>query len=353
MFGDSVGINSASPENPDKQSLTRALVVFVVLAFGLSWLIALPLWLGDGMQTRGFSLYLLAMMATPTIAAVVSVLLVERPVRKLQALGITPLQPVGRLIGFSALAVVLVFLLCLLALPMGALFGVYHADFTGLSGFKQLLDEQMRAANLPPIPLSPGVLLALQFLNIAIASLVINVIPALGEEIGWRGWLLPRLVKRFGPWWSIAISGIMWGLWHSPVILLGYNYPDTPGWLSVLAMTAMCTVVGGIFGWLRLRGGSVWPAAFAHSTFNASAGVFALFMAADTQVDTLHASILGWSGWIIPAVLLIVIVLTGQFRAVGETVRPPMTHWPTVEVSTDPLPVKDREFNDESHHSRH
>lgn len=347
------GNESISPQDAGKQSFARAFTVFVAVSFGLAWIIALPLWLGNGLETRGFPLYALAMMATPTVGTLCAIFFVERPARTLDALGITPLWPVGRLFGMSALAVGLVFLLCVVALPVGALFGVYDADFTGFSGFQQLLNEQFEAAGIPPQLLSTGALVALQFVNILIASLFINVIPALGEEIGWRGWLIPRLLERWGAWKTILFSGLLWGLWHAPLILLGYNYPDAPPWLGLLAMVAMCTVVGGIFSWLRLRGGSVWPAAFAHSTLNASAGVFMIFVAADSRVNTLHASILGWSGWIIPAALLIVIVSTGRFRAVRETPRPPKDPWHTVVVSEIPQPTEDREINDESHNPRH
>lgn len=344
---------STSPHNSENKRFGRAFAIFVVVAFGLAWLIALPLWLGNGLETAGFPLYALAMMVTPTLGTLAAIYVVERPTRKLDALGITPLRPIRRLGGMSALAVALVFLLCLVALPVGALCGVYDADFTGFSGFRQLVNEQLTTVGVSPSFLSTGTLITLQFVNILIASLFINVLPALGEEIGWRGWLVPRLLERFGPWKTILFSGILWGLWHAPLILLGYNYPDAPPWLGLLAMIGMCTVIGGIFSWLRLRGGSVWPAAFAHSTLNASAGVFIIFVAADFPVNTLHASILGWSGWIIPVILLVVIVSTGQFRAVRETPRPPRDPWHTVVVSEIPQPTEDREINDEAHNPRH
>ncbi|MDO5728089.1 MAG: type II CAAX endopeptidase family protein [Actinomycetaceae bacterium] len=309
-----------------------ALGVYIAVAFGLAWLIALPLWFAEGLNTPGFPLYALAMMATPTIAAIVVVLFVEKPPSTMRALGLTPLTPVKRLIGYCLLAFVVIVALCSMALPVGALLGQYEADFTGFSGFEQIIRGQLASAGIPELPLSIETMVMFQLLNIVIASFTINVIPALGEEIGWRGWLLPRLLNHFGAWSAIGISGVMWGIWHAPVILLGYNYPDTPGWLALIAMTIMCTIIGGIIGWLRLRGGSVWPAAIAHSTLNAAAGIYVLFMAEDTSVNTLHASVLGWTGWIIPAIVLILIVTTGRFHAVCETPSLADKRWRNVEV---------------------
>lgn len=289
-----------------------SITVFLSVAFVLAWLVILPLWFGDGLQSPVAVVLMVAMMFAPTIAALVTVFFVAKPKHKAQALGLVPLQPVGRLIGYLAVALVLPIVLCMLALVVGSLLGVFPADFTDFAGFQQTIKLQLAEFGISELPAPVGVLVAGQFLNVVIAAVFINLLPALGEEIGWRGWLLPKLLP-LGPWPAILLSGIIWGLWHAPVILLGYNYPTTPGWLGLLAMVGFSTVLGGIFGWLRLRGGSVWPAALAHSSLNASATLFMVFIAADGVFDPLHANITGWSGWIIPAALLVVIVSLGKF----------------------------------------
>lgn len=109
------------------------------------------------------------------------------------------------------------------------------------------------------------------------------------------------------------ISGVVWGLWHAPLVLLGYNYPDAPGWLGLTMMVGMCILVGAVFGWLRLRSESVWPAALAHGAFNAAAGSYLLFARAGEHIDTTQATILGWTGWIVPVILVIALLVTGQF----------------------------------------
>jgi membrane protease YdiL (CAAX protease family) len=286
----------------------RSVGVFLAVAFGLSWLVALPLWLGDGLAEPSFPLVAVAMMTTPALAALVVVFFVERPPRKAEALGLWPVKPVGRLIRYGVLAIVVSIALVLVALPVGALLGVYPADFANFSAFQQVLDARAGAAELP---VSTGALVAIQLVTLPLAAFV-NLVPALGEELGWRGWLLPKLMP-LGALPAVLVSGVVWGAWHAPLVLLGYNYPDAPGWLGVAAMIVMCTLVGTVFGWLRLRSGSVWPAALAHAAFNGAAGSYLLFAEAGQPIDTTQATILGWSGWIVPLVLVVVLLATGRF----------------------------------------
>jgi membrane protease YdiL (CAAX protease family) len=289
----------------------RSAIAFLLLAIGLSWLIALPLWLGEGLASPWFLPVSIGMMLTPAVAALIVVFFIDRPTGKARVLGLWPMKPVGRLIGYLALGLVVPVALILVALPIGALLGVYPADFVHFSAFQQILDSQLAATGAPELPIPIGVLVALQFVNILIGAFL-NLIPALGEELGWRGWLLPKLMP-LGTIPALLISGVIWGLWHAPLILLGYNYPTAPGWLGLTMMVGMCILVGTVFGWLRLRSESVWPAALAHGAFNAAAGSYLLFSMAGERIDTTQATILGWTGWIVPLILVIVLLATGQF----------------------------------------
>ncbi|TFC81498.1 CPBP family intramembrane metalloprotease [Cryobacterium sp. TmT2-59] len=288
-----------------------SIFVFLLIAFGLSWLISLPLWLGDGLADPLFAVVALAMMFTPAIAAIIVVFVLERPRNKARVLGLWPLKPAGRLIGYLALGLTVPVALILVALPVGAVLGVYPADFVTFSAFQEMLDAQMKSAGASALPIPIGVLVGLQFINVLVGAFI-NLVPALGEELGWRGWLLPKLM-RLGTVPALLLSGVIWGLWHAPLILLGYNYPGAPGWLGLTMMIGMCTVVGAVFGWLRLRSDSVWPAALAHGAFNAAAGFSLVFAAAGESIDTTQATILGWSGWIVPLVLVVVLIATKQF----------------------------------------
>ena len=180
-------------------------------------------------------------------------------------------------------------------------------------------------AGVTGIPIE--MLLLGQVINIVLASWLINLLPALGEEIGWRGWLTPQLLP-LGVVPTILITGVIWGLWHTPLILLGHNYPHLPGWLAVIFMVIFCTLVGGVLAWLSIRTNSVWPAALGHSTINATAALPLLF-SADASYDPAHVGITGTIGWSITAVRLAIFILTRSFRPPRPVEVDSATAWPS------------------------
>ncbi len=209
----------------------RYVMAFTGLAFALAWLVALPLWFGDGLASPWFPVVAVGMMTTPAVAALVVVSFLERPQQRARALGLWPLTPVRRLLGYAALAISVPIALVLAALPVGALLGVFPADFVNFSGFRATLDQRVGAAGAEELPLPVGAIVAIQLATLPLGAFV-NLVPALGEELGWRGWLLPKLLP-LGTVPALLVSGVVWRLWHAPLVLLGYNYPDAPGWLGL------------------------------------------------------------------------------------------------------------------------
>jgi membrane protease YdiL (CAAX protease family) len=103
----------------------------------------------------------------------------------------------------------------------------------------------------------------------AIVGLVANSFMAFFEEIGWRGWLLPRLWERIGPRRAVVVTAIIWGFWHVPFQLSGIQHIDgvSPVRLAIsLPFGIMLT--GLIIGWLWLRTESIWLVAIAHGALN-------------------------------------------------------------------------------------
>jgi membrane protease YdiL (CAAX protease family) len=91
---------------------------------------------------------------------------------------------------------------------------------------------------------------------------------ALGEEIGWRGFLVPELAKVVSFRAVGVISGLMWGLWHFPSIIWGGYHGETPTWYALVCFTCMIVSCGVLAAWLTLRSGSLWPAVFFHGSHN-------------------------------------------------------------------------------------
>lgn len=294
-----------------------AVALFLAVAFGAAWLITLPLWLsGRGLQTPGATALMATMMAAPTLGVLAVLGLRRRRAGVLLATGLRAPGGIRSWWRWGLLAFVGAPLLSFAAVALAAAVGVFPVDLTGFSGFRAVL----AATGGDRIPLSIPTLVLLQLVQIPIVGWL-NVIPALAEEWGWRGWLLPALLP-LGRWPSILLVGVVWGLWHAPVILLGYDYPLQRGPVGLLLMIVFCVVTGCLLGWLRLRSRSVWPCAIGHGFVNASARLPVLFAAAGAPVDSATTGLLGWTGWVVMLVALGIAAVLTRPRGAGSAGEP-------------------------------
>lgn len=109
----------------------------------------------------------------------------------------------------------------------------------------------------------------LQGLFLITGGVLISCLSAMGEEVGWRGLLLPHLAKLTGFTRATLLTGAIWVLWHSPIILMvDYNSRGLPLWYSWLCFTVMLLGLSFAFSWLRLKSGSFYPAVLLHATHN-------------------------------------------------------------------------------------
>ncbi|MGK0714982.1 CPBP family intramembrane glutamic endopeptidase [Leucobacter sp. W1153] len=295
----------------------REVTVFVAIAMALAWLVVSPIWLlgGTAAPELGLLIQLLGipMMFTPAIATLVVLFVMKVPrAERLRFLGMWPLRPAKRVVWFMVAAVFAPPVLVAAVVFVSAALGWLPLDLIGFSGFTAMLEAQMASLDpevldaLPPVSL----LVAIQILTIPLGALL-NSVFAFGEEIGWRGWLLPALLP-LGTWPALLISGVIWGLWHSPLILLGYNFGFTD-WRGVVLMTGGCVAWGVVFGWARLRSGSVWPAVIGHGALNAAAGLGLLLVAAGHEPQMWLAGPLGIVAWAVITLVVVALALTGQF----------------------------------------
>lgn len=138
---------------------------------------------------------------------------------------------------------------------------------TGLGAFPNPAFLQGLVARMG-LRASPIVSTVLYVLLTASFGLVFSLATALGEEIGWRGFLVPELSKTMGFTGTALVSGMVWAVWHYPAILwTGYS-GDTPGWYEIPCFTVMVVGCAFIMAWMRLKSGSLWTAAMLHASHN-------------------------------------------------------------------------------------
>lgn len=298
-----------------------AVIGFVVLACGLAWLVCLPLWMGEGLGHPWAPLLLPVMMFTPTLAVVAVLLIWGIPVTgaRLRALGMWPLRPARRVVWMMVAGWLAPPLLVAASLLVAWMLGWVVIDPSASLVAGQLAQVLPPGTPAPPIEL----LVALQLAAIPFGALV-NSAFAFGEELGWRGWLLPAL-RPLGTWPALLVSGVIWGLWHTPIILLGYNFGRTDA-IGVLFMIGGCVVWGILLGWVRLRSASLWPAVLAHGALNAAGGMVLLVAAG--APDLALVGPLGVAVWIVGAVVIAGLWAAGQFRVQPELAPMPARQRP-------------------------
>jgi uncharacterized protein len=304
----SFGVKIGREANKEEKTMNRkSLITFLLITFGLAWvLFCVPLAFKATPATYQVAMQFsfMAAMWAPGMAAILSTWLVEKqPVLKVLRLNTLGARR------FYLLAWFLPSLIVLATIGTTVLLGTGTFD-TSFAILRESMSKAAAGTSLPPVEV-------LAFAQVALALTAapfINVLFTMGEELGWRGFLLPRLTP-LGQWKAILLTGFIWGLWHAPTTLLhGYNFPQHH-YLGMAAMTVGCMLLGTILAWLYLKTRSPWVAALGHGAFNAVAGVGFFFL--KPGFDTaLAGSPLGLAGWIPMSVFIAWLVWTKRLPVV-------------------------------------
>lgn len=157
---------------------------------------------------------------------------------------------------------------------------------------------------------------------------LLNIVTATGEEWGWRGYLVPKLREKLPIVPTVLLSGVIWGLWHAPLTVMGHNYGmNYPGYpyMGILAMCAFCVVMGTLFSYVSLRTRSCLPAAVAHGTLNGFAAIGFYFTPGPEAIDAFTGpaptGLLGGAGFIAAMVVLLVWIV--KLKRKGTLIAPP------------------------------
>ena len=239
----------------------KAIASFLVITFGITWTV-------EGvLLMRGVSFervpppllgYLLAgLMWAPAVGAVVTrKVILRESLRVPEArLHLGNLRPYG-------IVMTLMPVMFTLSYGFTVLLGLGHLDLSLTTFLAQIEATGRSMGSQPPAPV---VITGIVAGSVLIAPFI-NSVFAFGEEYGWRGFLLPKLLP-LGRWPAHLIGGIIWGLWHAPLVAMGFNYPGYP-WAGIVWMCVLTTFLGIFESEWTLRYNSILLASFIHGTFN-------------------------------------------------------------------------------------
>lgn len=231
-----------APASPE-----RRVAVYLALTLALSSIFWFLIIRAGSMGAHGGA-YVYALMWCPAAAAILTSLATGRRLREIGwrwssrwALAAYAIPVAYGLIAYGA-----TWALGLGSVPDGAFLAAVEARFGG---------GPVRAL---------GVYLLIQ----STVGVLASCASGLGEEIGWRGLLVPELSRRFAFTKTALISGAIWAVWHYPILLFADYNAGTPAWYGLTCFTICVIGIGFVFAYVRLVSGSVWPAAILHGSHN-------------------------------------------------------------------------------------
>jgi len=283
----------------------RRVTVFLAFAYGIAWAFALVVYLTGGLAnspvlipalnvTLATVLLALGVMWAPALAHLLTRLVTR------EGWGDVGLRPnLRRGWPYWLAAWFLPGILTLVG--MIAFFALFPTFFDpSLGAIMQLLP--------PGASIDPWVLAVAQLVQAMLIAPLINGFFTFGEEFGWRAYLQPKLMPLGGRT-AILLVGLIWGLWHAPIIAMGHNYGfDYPGapWSGILMFVWIAVLFAALLGWVTVRGGSVWPAVIGHGAINGIAGLGVLFVQGQPNplLGPLPVGVIGSLGFAVAAAII-------------------------------------------------
>lgn len=156
---------------------------------------------------------------------------------------------------------------------------------------------------------------AIAALLLQLAFCIIICFHAFGEEWGWRGYMMPKLIQLLGKPFAVIAGGILWGLWHAPLTISGHNFGvDYPGfpYLGILFMCIFCVGENALLTYLTEKSGTIYPAAICHSINNGLGALVVLKLCGSSRAVELaeQASPIESMRYYLPVSVVITVVFT-------------------------------------------
>jgi len=269
-------------------------IQYIILTCAVSWAVAGIAILFGLRGARGlvfnvqgllYTVFAAAYMLLPAVCAIIlQVIHKEKPFRNLNVS--------FKLNWWFLIAGIVPFIYSFMALGINLLFPNVSFSVTAEGFFSRLPAEQAELAIQQLSRFPPIVFLLIQIAQALIAGYTINALFGLGEELGWRGYLLKALQdKKLLP--ASLIIGTVWGLWHFPLILLGHNYPQHPV-AGVGMMVIFCILLTPMMIYIVIKSKSVITAAIFHGVNNAIAGIAILYLSGGNDITNGVTGIAGF-----------------------------------------------------------
>ena len=239
----------------------KQIIWYIVVAFGFTWS-----WVLLTTAVNGFDALPPISMFGPMIAA----LIVQKAIARQPIFGKNGLGFVKGKMRYWLIGPIIMFTV------LGGVYIVTYLAAPELFYMLENLSDSLAEASIPLGDSVPTALLTLFGLNVILGP-IINIPLMLGEEVGWRGFLTPKFVQRFGKR-GLIYANIVWALWHVPMFFTGLNYSSNP-WLGIPFMIGVSVTMGIIYQTMFQRsGGSIWVPALMHGVTNQTAMTIVNFL---------------------------------------------------------------------------
>jgi uncharacterized protein len=282
----------------------KKLTTYLILSFGFSIIGGLVIYFGNLMPNKELTLLGTAIVALFIMPApAYSVMIIEKFNFKKIIADYNVILNKHILIDTLKITTIFLLSISILFLLIVYLISLFNSELSHLSSATELNETWLNtlkskgATTLKPLGLTPIMLLIVGILGSLCAGFTINGLFAFGEELGWRGFMDKELA-HFSFLKKNLIIGTIWGLWHSPMIIQGFNFPNYP-LIGCLFMCFLCISMSFIFSYAKQLSGSTITPSILHGSFNALATILAFLV---TTSNVLIGSIIGLAG--VMAILL-------------------------------------------------
>lgn len=296
----------------------KRILIFLSFAFGIAWMTSLVIYLSGGLENSptheiagvqiSLALILLStvFMFAPAIANILTRIITKEGKT---ALKLTPQFSQGRW-GYYLAAWLLPGALTIVGTIL--FFTLFPEYFD--SDLSMLMSQLSNMEGM--VSANPWFIVIVQTLQALLISPILNAIPCFGEEFGWRGYLQPKLMPLGGRK-AVLLTGVIWGVWHCPVILMGYNYGKAyfgAPYLGPIAMILFTISLSALFGWVTIKSENVWTAVIGHGAINGIASIGLLFVkgSPDSLLGPAPVGLVGGIGFALTALILFILPNTLQ-----------------------------------------